>query len=142
VTVEPADHSLLRDLTAILIAACACPAALFGTSMVGCMGQGFNAQCALSAAYISPVILIAAGIAAGLLTSGLIGLFLMWVGVAIGMTALLILSYMADRPVPLDPISGFIATIWFLTPVVIGYGTGRLIARLLSTRDPRGGGPG
>lgn len=141
-TVQPSGHSPLRDLVAILIVAAACPAALFGTSMVGCMGQGFSADCALSAAYVSPVILIAAGIAAGLLTRGWIGLFLMWVGVAVGMTALLVLSYLADRPVPLDPISGFIATVWFLAPVVIGYGMGRGISRLFSAGDPDGGRPG
>jgi hypothetical protein len=142
VTAQPPGHSLPRDLVATLIVAIACPVALFGGSMVGCVGQGFNATCALSAVFISPIVLFAAGLVAGLVTRGWVGLLLMWVGVAIGMTALLVLTYAVDRPVPLDPISGFIATVWFLTPVVIGYGLARLLAWLFRARDPVGGGSG
>jgi hypothetical protein len=136
VTIQPRSRSPLLDLVAVLVVAVACPAALFGGSLIGCVSEGFTPDCALNAWFISPVLLVGAGVAAGLLTRGWTGLLLMWVGVAIGMTALLLLSYAAGRPVPLDPISGFIATIWFLTPVIIGYGIGRLVSRLVG----RGGG--
>ena len=80
---EAPRYSLLRDLVALVVVAVACPIALFGGSMLGCVGQGFTSACALNAAYISPVLLIASGLVAGLVTLGWTGLFVVLVGTAI-----------------------------------------------------------
>jgi hypothetical protein len=137
VTETPADeprYSLFRDAIALVVVALACPVALFGGSMLGCVGQGFDPSCALNAIYISPVLLIAAGIAAGLASRGWTGLLITFVGTVIGMSAILVLSFGIGEPVPVDPISGVIATIWFFAPIAIGYGAGRLVWHLFATR--------
>ncbi len=131
-------YSLLRDLIALVVVAVACPAALFGGSMLGCVGQGFDASCALNAIVISPVLLLASGLVAGLVTRGWTGLLIVFVGTAIGMAAILLLSFGIGEPVPVDPISGVLATAWFFAPVAIGYGAGRLTWRLFATRGPGG----
>jgi len=123
--------TLLSNVIAILIVAVACPVALFGGSMVGCVGQGFTSECAMSAIVLAPVLLLIAGVVAGIFTRGWLGLFLIWVGVAIGMSAILVLTYAVGRPVPLDIFAGAIATVWFLVPVWIGYAGARLVASLL-----------
>src|SRR3990170_4064424 len=92
----------LRDLVAVLVVAIACPVALFGGSMAGCVGQGFTSECAMSAIVIAPVLLLAAGAVAGLITRGWTGMLLTYLGVVIGMTAILVLTYAAGRPVPMD----------------------------------------
>jgi hypothetical protein len=125
-----------RDLVAILVVAVACPVALFGGSMLGCLGQGFSADCALNALFIAPLALLVAGIVAGIVTRGWTGMLAVVVGVIAGMSAILVLSFGVGRPVPVDPISGLLATTWFLAPVAIGYGMGRLVWRLMATRDP------
>ena len=122
--------SLLRDITAFLIVAAACPIALFGGSMLGCIGQGFNAQCATSAIGISPVILMLAGAAAGFISRGWTGLLIGFLGNLAGMVFILVLSFGVDDPVPLDPISGIIAMVWFGFPSLAGYGIGYVIWRL------------
>lgn len=132
---NPVRYSLLRDLVAVVIVAFACPVAVFGGANLGCVGQGFNGDCAMTAVIISPILLIFGGGLAGLVTRGWTGLMLVLVGVLIGMTAILLLSFGVGQPVPLDPISGVIATVWFATPVAIGYGMGRLAWRLFATRD-------
>ena len=136
------SFSLLRDGAAVVIVVIACPAALFGGSLIGCFGQGFQADCAMNAAFISPVLLLAAGMLAGLVTRGWTGLMLTFVGTLIGMTAILVLSFGVSTPVPLDPISGLIATAWFFAPVSVGYGVGRLVWRLIATRDGGSNAPG
>jgi hypothetical protein len=128
-------YSTLRDLIALIVVAIACPAALFGGSMLGCVGQGFEASCALNAIVISPVLLLASGVVAGLVTRGWTGLLVVFVGTGIGMVAILILSFGVGDPVPVDPIAGSIATVWFFAPVAIGYGIGRLVWRLVDARD-------
>lgn len=128
-------HSLLRDLTALILIAVACPIALFGGSMLGCVGQGFNTACAMNAIAVSPVLLLAAGAGAGLITRGWTGLLVVVTGTLIGMTAILVLSFGVDDPVPVDPVSGVIAMAWFLAPVSIGYGIGRLLWHLMDTRE-------
>jgi hypothetical protein len=124
----------VRALLAVVVVAAACPAALFGGAMIGCVGQGFNSDCALNAIFISPVMLLGAGVVAGLLVRGWSGFGLVFLAVVVGMTAILFLSFGVERPVPVDPISGVIATIWFLAPVAVGYGAGRLVARLFAPR--------
>lgn len=138
---ESIRYSRLRDLIAVVIAAVACPVAVFGGTNLGCVGQGFTSACVMSAIIISPLILLAAGIATGIVTRGWTGLLLVFIGTVIGMTSILVLSNIAGRSVPVDPISGFIAAVWFLAPLTIGYGIGRVIERLFATRDPGDGPP-
>jgi hypothetical protein len=128
-------YSLLRDIVALVAVAVACPAALYGGSMVGCVGQGFDASCALNAIFISPILLLAAGGIAGVISRGWTGLLIVFVGTVIGMTSILVLSFGLGEPVPLDPISGVLATIWFFAPVSIGYGIGRLLWHLFTQRS-------
>jgi len=115
-----------RDVVALIMLAVACPAALFGGSMLGCIGKGFDASCAMDAIFVSPIILLGSGIVAGLLMRGWTGAFLMVVGVIIVMFLVLIVAFGLGRPVPVDPISGVIATMWFLAPVAVGYFIGRM----------------
>lgn len=135
---EEVPHSLLRDVIAFVIVALACPIAVFGGSAAGCIGQGgFQSDCALNGVWIAPLMLLVAGVVAGLVTRGWTGLLIVFVGTVIGMASILLLSFAVGRPVPVDPISGFIATVWFLGPIVIGYGVGRVAWRLLATRRSR-----
>lgn len=131
-------YSVLRDLIAFLIVAVACPVALFGGSLLGCVGQGFTAACATSAIAISPVILLLAGMVAGSVTRGWTGLLVGFLGNIAGMSAILVMSFGVGEPVPLDPISGIIATAWFGFPSLTGYGIGRLIWRLVGLRGSAG----
>jgi hypothetical protein len=126
---------MLRDALALVLVAVACPVALFGGSMLGCVGQGFDPSCALNAIVISPVLLLAAGVIAGLASRGWTGLLITFIGTVIGMSTILVLSFGIGDPVPVDPISGVIATVWFFAPVAIGYGAGRLLWRLFETRS-------
>ena len=126
--------SLVRDLIAFVLIAAACPIALFGGSMLGCVGQGFNASCAIGAIVISPVVLLFAGFLTGLVTRGWTGLLIAAVGTVAGMTTILFLSFGVGQPVPLDPVSGVIATVWFMGPIVIGYGLASVVVRLLAAR--------
>ena len=136
-------YSRLRDFLAIVIAAVACPVAVFGGSLLGCVGNGggFVSSCAMNAAYIAPLLLIAAGMLAGLVTRGWTGLLMVFVGTVIGMVAILVLSFGVGEMVPLDPISGVIATIWFTAPITIGYAIGRVTWHLYrGPGDGDGGG--
>jgi hypothetical protein len=132
---EPVRHSVLRDLAAIVIAVLACPVAVFGGTNLGCVGQSFTSDCAMTAVAISPIILLLSGGVAGLVTRGWTGLLMVFVGTVIGMFLILALSFLAGRPVPVDPISGLIAGVWFFAPIAIGYGIGRVLWRLFATRD-------
>lgn len=129
-------YSLLRDLIALVVVAVACPVALFGGSLLGCVGQGFDPSCALNAIFISPVLLLCSGAVAGVVSRGWTGLLIVFVGTVLGMTSILFLSFDMGQPVPVDLISGVLATIWFFAPVAIGYGIGRLLWRLWETREP------
>jgi hypothetical protein len=139
-TVDAPRYSQLRDLAAVVIAAVACPVAVFGGTNLGCVGQGFSSDCAMAAVAISPIMLLAAGVVAGVVTRGWTGLLMVFVGAVIGMTAILVLSFGVGDPVPIDPIAGLIATIWFSGPLAIGYGIGRVITRLVETRGAGGDG--
>jgi hypothetical protein len=122
----------LRNLAVVLLLAAACPAALFAGSMLGCVGRGFTSECALSAIAIAPATLFVAGMLAAVIASGWMGMLLAFVGIILGMITILALSFSVGRPVPLDPISAVIATLWFTLPVMFGYGVARLGARLLA----------
>ena len=104
-------YGMLRDLIALVVVAVACPVALFGGSMLGCVGQGFDPACALNAIYISPVLLLASGAVAGLVSRGWTGLLITFVGTVIGMVAILFVSFDIEQPVPVDPISSSGTTI-------------------------------
>ena len=127
--------SMARDLIALVVAFVACPIAVFGGANVGCVGNtGLEGSCAVTMVFMSPLILLAAGVIAGLATRGWTGLFVTLVGVVLGMIAILAISNFAGRPVPPDIITGAVATIWFAGPVVLGYGIGRFVARLYASR--------
>lgn len=129
--------SLLRDVLALVLVAVACPLAVFGGSAAGCIGQGgFEADCALNGVWIAPLMLSVAGGVAGLVTRGWTGLLIVAVGTVIGMVSILVLSFAVGRPVPVDPVSAFIATVWFMAPIVIGYAVGRIAWHLFGPKAP------
>jgi hypothetical protein len=132
--VDSQRYSPLRDLIAFLVVASSYPIAVFGGRMLGCVAQGFNAQCATSAVAISPAILVAAGVVAGVATCGWTGLFVGFVGSLAGMSVILVLSFGIGQPVPVDPVSGLMAMIWFGLPSLVGYSVGRLILRIRARR--------
>jgi hypothetical protein len=114
-----------RNIAAFAIVVVACPASLFVTVALGCAALGYTGRCAMDSAFLSPIILMAAGFVAGILTRGWMGFAIVVVGVVLGMFALLFVSDALGHPVPIDPISAVIATIWFMTPTLFSYGIGR-----------------
>ena len=96
--------------------------------------KGMSATCALNGIFVSPFLLHGAGVVAALLVSGWAGLVLVWAGVAIGMTAILGLTYLVGNLVPIDPFAAFIAWVWFIAPTALGYGIGRGVSRLVARR--------
>lgn len=138
---ETVRHSTLRDLIALIVIAAACPIAVFGGAMLGCVGQGFTSECAMRAGFISPVLLVGAGIVAGVVTRGWTGLLVVLVGTVTGMVGILVLSFGVSRPVPLDWFSAIVATVWFSVPIIIGYGLGRLAYRTYLVRTGRAPAP-
>lgn len=129
-------YSRVRDIVAVVVVAVACPLSVYGGANLGCVGSAeFSSACALSVIFISPIVLLLAGVIAGVISRGWTGYMLVLMGAVIGMTAILFLSYLGGTSVPLDPITGTIATLWFLVPVTVGYGIGRIVQRLFATRD-------
>lgn len=118
----------LRDVVVMVIAALACPGALFAGAILGCATEGFDATCAMEGILFSPFLLGGAGVVAGLLTSGWRGLAVMLFGVLLGMTLILLMSFVAGTLVPIDPFSGIIATTWFALPMTVGFVVGRGIS--------------
>jgi len=133
------SHGVLRDLLALIIVAISCPLAVFGGTNLACVGQGFTSQCAMTAVVLSPLLLAVGGVLAGLATRGWTGLLVVGVGTIVGMFSILVLSAVAGRPVPVDFFSGVVATVWFMGPIVIGYGIGRGIWHLAELRNRRRG---
>lgn len=127
---QTARSSLVRNVAAVAVIGAGCPIALFGGALIGCASQGFTTSCAMSGLVLAPLLLIAAGLVAALLARGLAGLVVILVGVALGMTSLLVLAGILGDPLPLDPVQGVIAWVWFITPTAVGYGLGRIGARL------------
>lgn len=120
---------LMRRLVALVLVAVACPIALFGGALLGCAAQGFSASCAINGVLVSPPLLFLAGLGASVATRGWVGLGFVILGVLVGMASIPIVASVAGNPVPIDPVQGVIATIWFMPPVLIGYGAGRGVAR-------------
>jgi len=133
--------ALLRRLAALVVVAAACPIALFGGALLGCATQGLSASCAIDGILVSPVLLAGAGLGASLLARGWAGLGFVMLGVLVGMLAIPVVASAAGNPVPIDPVQGVIATVWFMPPVLIGHGAGRGLARLRA-RSRGTGGPG
>jgi hypothetical protein len=128
--------SFARDLLALVATFAACPISVFGGANLGCVGHaGFSGACASAMVFVSPLILLAGGAIAGLVTRGWTGLLAAMVGVVGGMLAILAISNLAGRPVPPDIFTGVVATLWFSVPTVIGYAIGRVVARLFATRS-------
>jgi len=125
-----ARSTLVRNVAAVAIIAGGCPTALFGGALIGCASQGFTTSCAMSGLVLAPLLLFAAGLVAALLARGLAGLVVLLLGVALGMTSLFFLALILHDPLPLDPVQGVIAWIWFITPTTVGYGLGRVGVRL------------
>jgi hypothetical protein len=125
---------VVRDLAAFIVVVVACPGALFGGALVSCASQGLTATCALQGIAVSPVILLGAGIVAGLLTAGWGGVGRTVLGLAVGLAVIPLIAGAAGNGVPIDPVQGAIAAMWFGVPLLIGHGLGRGIARLASGR--------
>jgi hypothetical protein len=135
-------YTFLRDWLALAIVAVACPAALIGGSLLTCVGQeGLTTECAVRAITVTPFLLLASGVLAGIITRGWTGLFAIFIGTVLGMTAILFLSFADGRPVPVDVFSGAIATAWFFGPIVVGYLVGRAAMRLRRRLAGRGRNP-
>lgn len=131
--------ALLRRLVALVLVAVACPVALYGGALLGCATQGISASCAIDGILVSPILLVGAGLAASVLAHGRAGLAFVILGVLMGMLAIPVVASVAGNPVPIDPVQGVIATIWFMPPVLIGHGAGRGLARLRARRRAAGG---
>jgi hypothetical protein len=122
---DKARNTVLRDWIALALILVVVPLSVFGGTNIGCIGQGITQVCAPQSVFISPLVLMAAGCIAGLITSGWTGLLVVGVGQIAGQVVILAMSYIAGRPVPIDLFSGIVATIWFGAPIAIGYGLAR-----------------
>ena len=121
--------ALLRRLGALVLVAVACPVALFGGALLGCATRGLSASCAIDGILVSPVLLAGAGLGEPPPRAPT-GLGFVMLAVLPGMVAIPVVASIAGNPVPIDPVQGVIATLWFMPPVLIGYGVGRGLARL------------
>ncbi len=131
-------HTVLRDWIALVLVLVVVPLSVFGGTNIGCIGQGVSQACAPQAVFISPLLLMIAGVIAGLITSGWTGLLVVGFGQIAGQVVVLAMSYLGDRPVPIDPFNAIIATLWFGVPIAIGYGLARLGSRIVSVaRGPK-----
>ena len=133
---------IIRDIVAIIASAVACPLAFFGGALLGCAARGFDVACAGSAALVAPPLLILAGLVAAALTRGVWGYVWVVIGVVIGMALIWVLAFIGGNdPLPVGPVEGSIATLWFLAPVTAGYLLGRGVAwivRAWRERDAKG----
>jgi hypothetical protein len=118
-------HTVLRDWIALALILVVVPLSVFGGTNIGCVGQGVSQSCAPQAVFISPLLLMIAGLIAGLITSGWTGLLVVGFGQIAGQVVILVMAYLAGRGVPIDPFNAIIATLWFGVPIAIGYGLAR-----------------
>ena len=124
-------HTVLRDWIALVLILVVVPLSVFGGTNVACVGQGISEACTPQSVFLSPLLLMVAGVIAGLITSGWTGLLVVGFGQIAGQVVVLVMSYVAGRPVPIDPFSAIIATLWFGVPIAIGYGLARLGSRIV-----------
>ncbi len=127
-------QSVIRDWVALAIILVAVPMSVFGGVNVACVGQGVTQSCAPQVVFLSPMVLLISGVLAGVITRGWTGLFAVGVGQIAGQVLIVVLSYVAGRPVPIDLFSGLVATIWFGVPIATGYGASRLVSRIAGRR--------
>jgi hypothetical protein len=132
VEVDVEVGALLRHVAALVVIAAACPVALFGGVLMGCASRDLSATCAFDGVFVSPVLLAGGGLLASGLASGRAGLGFVILGVLAGMAAIPVVASLAGNPVPIDPVQGVIAAVWFMPPVLLGHGVGRGLARLRS----------
>lgn len=133
-------ETLLRRFAALAVVAIACPLAFFGGAHVGCATQGLTRSCAGEGVLlVVPVLLIGAGLLASMLAHGWTGLGFVVLGVVGGTLAIPVVASVAGNPVPIDPVVGVFAAIFFLPPALIGYGIGRGLARLRARSRGTGG---
>ena len=134
------QHTVLRDWIALILILVVVPLSVFGGTNITCDSQGLSQTCAPQPVFsspmvlISPLILMAAGVVAGMVTSGWTGLFVVGVGQIAGQVVIVAMSYAAGRPVPVDLFSGMMATLWFGIPIA-----DRLRPRPHWRRNPAGG---
>jgi hypothetical protein len=122
---DNARHTVLRDWLALALILVMVPLSVYGGTNIGCIVPGSNQNCAPQAMFVSPALLMGAGLVAGFITSGWTGLLVVGVGQIAGQFLIVGLSYLAGRQVPIDLFSGMVATIWFGAPIAIGYGLAR-----------------
>lgn len=125
-----------RDWLALILILFAVPMSVFGGANIACVGQGLSQECSYIGVLASPLLLIAAGVAAGLITSGWTGLFVVGTGQIAGQVVIVVMAYLAGRPdaVVIDWFSAIVATVFFGAPIAIGYGLARGAMFLLARR--------
>jgi hypothetical protein len=136
ITLHSHRYSVLRDWIALAIILVTVPLSVFGGANISCVGQGLNQTCAPQAVFLSPLALMIAGFVAGLITRGWTGLFVVGVGQIAGQVIIVVMSYLAGRPVPIDLFSGMVATLFFGAPIAIGYGLARGFAWIRGRGKP------
>lgn len=132
-------HTVMRDWIALVLIFVVVPLSVYGGTNIGCIVPGANQNCAPQAMFVSPALLMVAGLGAGFITSGWTGLFVVGVGQIAGQFLIVGLSYLGGRPVPIDLFSGAVATLWFGAPIAIGYGAARGWEWIRRRRDARRG---
>ena len=100
-------HTVLRDWIALVLILVVVPLSVFGGTNVACVGQGITETCAPQEVFFSPLLLMVAGVIAGLITSGWTGLLVVGFGQIAGQVVIVALAGLAgrlgaDRPVHRD----------------------------------------
>ena len=137
--VAAGSRTTLRDIAALVLVAVACPAAFYGGALVSCATTDITDCAARGTVFVSPLVLVAAGVIAGVLTSGWPGLGFVYFGVIAGLATIPFMASASGNPVPIDPFSGIFAMTLFTLPAALGYGIARGIARILGRSDARRG---
>ncbi len=125
-----------RDWIAMILILFAVPLSVFGGTNIACVGQGLSQDCSYVGLLLSPLLLIVAGVAAGLITSGWTGLFVVGTGQIAGQVVIVVMAYLAGRPdaVVIDWFSAITATVFFGAPIAIGYALARGASFLVDRR--------
>jgi hypothetical protein len=116
-----------RDWLAMVLILVAVPLSVFGGTNIACVGQGLSQECSYVGLLLSPLLLMVAGVAAGLITSGWTGLLVVGTGQIAGQVVIVAMAYVSGRPdaVVIDWFSAITATVFFGAPIAIGYGLAR-----------------
>jgi hypothetical protein len=116
-----------RDWLAMVLILVAVPLSVFGGTNIACVGQGLSQECSYVGLLLSPLLLMVASVAAGLITSGWTGLLVVGTGQIAGQVVIVAMAYVSGRPdaVVIDWFSAITATVFFGAPIAIGYGLAR-----------------